>query len=217
MKKSFLTLPALGLTLALALSACGGKASFPMDVTVHGLQYGNLVVTTNGQDLSIAPPKNTGDTVTATFAKSIDYGETYNIIPKTQPPHQRCVPPDYDSVTDSPIKTWTDTAGHLSSINIHFVCSIIASTIGGDVDGLTEDGLVLINGSTGGTVTIPKDAKKYVFPYPVAYNVSYGVSVLTNPENLICRVENPSGVMNAGKDKDENVENINVKCDPKQN
>ena len=48
------TRPALALTLALTLAACGGKATFPISGTIVGLQYGGLVLSTNGMDLPVA-------------------------------------------------------------------------------------------------------------------------------------------------------------------
>ncbi|TFW32156.1 hypothetical protein [Massilia horti] len=219
MKKSSLTRPALALALALGLSACGGKASFPITVTVFGLQYGNLVVGTNGQELTFTPKANptADDIATGTFAKSIEYGEQYSVEPKKQPPHQRCVPPGYDTATDNSIKTWADTAGHLATINVQYYCSVVASTIGGKISGLTADGLVLINGTFGGGLVVAKDATSFTMPQPVPYNQSYGVTVLTNPKGLICTVQNGTGVMGQGKDIDEAVTNISVTCDPDPN
>jgi hypothetical protein len=192
------------LALALTLAACGGKASFPVTGTVTGLVYEGLVLSTNGMDLAIKP-----GTTSFSFPNSLSYGEVYNVVQKTAPAHQNCVPTDQRGLAA------TDTAGRLASINIIVSCSINAKTIGGTVSGLTAGTLVLTNGTAGGTATItaPTTATTtpidYAFGSAVAYSQSYGVTVLTQPANLFCTVANPTGVMG-----DANVTNINVSCVP---
>jgi hypothetical protein len=199
--KSSLMRPALALTLVLGLSACGGKASFPIGVTVTGLQYPGLVLTTNGMDLAINPPATPGAAVTATFPNSIAYGEVFAVVPKTQPPHQTCGP---ISAVD---RSWTNTAGLLAVINAQLTCSLVANGVGGPITGLTADGLVLTNGSTGGTLTIAKDANSFAFA-SVQYGTTYGITVLTQPTGLVCTVgQNGSGTMG-----DTAVTDIAITC-----
>lgn len=194
--KSSLTRPAFALALALSLAACGGgKAKFPISGVITGLQYPGLVLSTNGMELSVP----TGAT-TFTFPNEIEYGDVYDVVVKNQPQHQTC---------SAQFGTGSNTAGRLARINVDLRCVINSYTIGGTITGLTADGLVLANGSTGGTLSPSKgtEALKYTFASSVQYGVTYGVTVITQPTGLTCRVANGTGVMG-----DANVENINVTC-----
>jgi hypothetical protein len=185
----------LALALALSLVSCGGgKATFTINGTVTGLEYPGLVLTSNGQDVTVNPVKaadGTFGTASYTFPNTIEYGDEYALTIKTQPPHEFCQASDaYDN----------DTAGRFASINIPIACGLQSHTIGGTISGLTVDGLVLINGTSGGTYTatvasITASAGVFTFAQPVTYGQTYGVTVLTNPTGLSCAVENGSGTM----------------------
>lgn len=193
--------PAALAAIALTLSACGGKASFPITGTVSGLTYEGLVLTTNGMDLSV--PKSA---TSFSFPNTISYGETYAVTVKTPPAHQNCT-----TVSQSTgLETATGTAGLYASINVSLACYLNAYSIGGNVTGLTSEGLTLINGSGSTPVTLVAGATTYVFATLVPYSSSYGVSILTQPANNICTVSNTTGVMG-----DALVGNINVNCVPK--
>jgi hypothetical protein len=192
--------PAAIVALAVGLTACGGKASFPINGTVTGLVYDGLTISTNGMDLAIPSTAKT-----FSFPNSLSYGETFNVVIKTQPAHQSCN--TTDPLTGR--ETSTDTAGRTTAIAIALSCGINSYNIGGAVSGLSTDGLVLTNGSAGGTVAIVSGSTSYTFSAPVAYNVSYGVTVLTQPANAFCTVSNPTGIMG-----DATVTNINVSCVP---
>ncbi|MFL6674669.1 MAG: hypothetical protein ACJ8LG_15415 [Massilia sp.] len=199
--KSSLMQPAIALALVLGLSACGGKATFPVGVTVSGLQYDGLVLSTNNMDLAVKPPAKAGDPVTASFGKSLDYGEPFEVKVTQNPAHQGCGYPLND-------RSYFGTAGQLAQINVQITCALQAHTIGGPVSGLTADGLVLANGSTGGTVAVTKDMTTFTFPTTVTYGVSYGVTVLTQPAGQVCTVApNGTGVMG-----DANVTDIVITC-----
>jgi hypothetical protein len=214
MKSSFMR-PAFALALALGLSACGGKASFPVGVTVTGLAYSNLVLTTNGMELAINPPvEGTAATVTARFPNSISYGDVYEVTVKKdmQPLHQTCVPVG---------TTNKDTAGRLATINATFNCTINAKTIGGNVLGLKSTDLVLTNGSDQFTVprTDPTGTEPAPFTLPTAvpYSKTYGVTVLhqpTAPTVQVCTVKDGTGT---GTVVDADIKDIVVTCvDSKQ-
>lgn len=192
MKSSFLR-PALALALALGLSACGGSASFGVNGTVAGQVYPGLVLSNNGVDLPIAV-----GTTSFSFPGSIEYGETYNVVVKTNPAHQTCEPDERYS---------SDTAGRTASINVPIHCFVNTFSLGGKITGLTTDGLVLTNGTSGGTVGIAKGAAGFVFATQVAYGQSYGVTVLTQPTGQTCVVTNGVGEMGDAK-----VDNIQVTC-----
>ena len=202
---------ALALALALTLSACGGgKATFTIAGTANNLQYGPLVLTTNGQDVSVNPDAtvkppildaatNPPPVVQWQFAKQIEYGDVYNVSIKANPPHQDC------SVTQ-PFNT--DSAGHLASINIPVSCSLQQHLLGGTITGLTADGLVLTNGSV--TFAAPNATTGFTFGVPVQFGDTYGVTVLSNPAGLACTVANGAGTMG-----DADVSNVAVTCVPR--
>jgi len=229
--KFSLARPALALAILATLAACGGggKATFPIYVTVDGLQYPGLVLSTNGQDLAINPPATAGQQVTAVFPNQIEYGQEYEVAPKgavitnhvavggAQPKHQTCSKslfPPYG------------TAGQLAKIDIRFVCSIQTYALGGTVKGLTGTGLVLANGSTTGTVPVnpaldanqkPTGADVPLAMYQVPYNTTYGVTVLTQPTGQTCTVTGGANGMGGGTMDDaaeaaNGVSNLLVTC-----
>jgi hypothetical protein len=206
------TRAAIALAIALGLAGCGGKASFPISGTVVGLSYDGLVLNTNGMDLQV--PANA---TSFSFPNSLSYGDVYNVVVKAQPAHETCSVGSFVSPSGVMLNGASDTAGRLSTINIGVQCGLTPHTIGGTIKGLTGTGLVLTNGSLGGTVAavpgtvvpgagIPDVA--FTFPATVAFSVSYGVTVLTQPTGQTCSVSpNGTGVMG-----DLNVADITVTC-----
>lgn len=204
--------PAGALALALGLASCGGGGddnSFSIKGVVEGLEYPGLVLTTNGIDLAVAPPAKIPDPVEFTFPNRLDYGDEFSITVKTQPAHQKC------EVNGQFPRSVYGTGGELTQINARFVCIVKSYTIGGKITGLTaaNTGLVLTNGSSGGSIApIPDPAGApfdYVMPLPVQFDVTYGVTVVTQPVGRFCTVSNPTGVMGDG-----DVTNIDVNCVP---
>ncbi|WP_026354615.1 hypothetical protein [Massilia niastensis] len=209
--KSSLIRPALALTLALGLAACGGgsdKAEFTVAGTIGGLVYPDLVLINGGTRINVAPPAKAGDPVTFAFPNKLEYGDEYHVLIDRQPQHQTCEFPG--TFTNDLINK--DTAGRLARINVIVNCFINDFAIGGKISGLTVDGLQLANGSTTGILTLTKNATTfdYAMPLEVPYNVSYGVTVVKQPDGLVCTVSNPTGVMG-----DAPVTNINVNCVPR--
>lgn len=178
--------------VALALTACGGggKAQFTIGGAITGLVYDGMVLASNGQTLAV--PKNA---TTFAMPKQIGYGDYYDITIATQPAHQECV-----------VSYGRDSAGHTASINALVSCAVLAHPIGGKITGLTGTGLVLINGSLGGTLTAAANATSYKLS-SVAFGSTYGVTVLTQPAGQTCTVQNATGTMG-----DAEVSNIDVTC-----
>lgn len=222
MKKSILALCAL--TLAAGLSACGGGTSnHTIGGTVTGLQYGPLVLVTNGMEVAIQPQRDSSGNLLASttyaFPKQLEYGEAFNITLKQtgtdatgapvyqQPPHQVCEP------SGAPGNITSETAGRLSVINAVFVCRLASHAIGGTIEGLAADNLVLTNGSTGGTFSASKNPEtgayptSFTFTQAVTYQQTYGVTVLTQPTGQTCTVTNGVGTM-----LDDPITSIKVTC-----
>ncbi|QOY94236.1 hypothetical protein IM543_22595 [Massilia sp. UMI-21] len=206
--------PASMLAMALGLASCGGGGddNYTVTGTVEGLIYPSLVLTNNGTDITVAPPAKAGEPVTFSFPDKLEYGDTYSVAVKANPPHQTCgVHPSYQLSA-------ADTAGRLAAINARFVCAINQYSIGGKITGLTKDntGLVLANGSTTGTTAVvpsTTDTTGAAFDYamilPVAYGETYGVTIVSQPTGRTCTVANPTGTMG-----DAQVTNIDITCVP---
>jgi hypothetical protein len=229
--------PALALGVALTLAACGGgKATYPITVTVANVQYSGLVLSTNGQDVAVPPGALKADGTyadsTVVFPNQIEYGVEYSVYPKNlgsttqpngaQPLHQTCQPGSTDPllVYNQP----AGTAGRLASIDVRYTCSIKTFPVGGTIKGLTGTGLVLTNGSTGaGFAATPSTVAgadiKYVLvsgstggAYGVAYKATYGVTVLAQPTGQTCTVANPTGTITDAVEAVGEVNNVNVIC-----
>lgn len=185
----------LAAACALALSACGGggKAQIPVHVTVTGVVYDGLVLTTNGQDLPV-PPANTGKQLT--FPNTLSYGDVYDITVKTQPAHQTCTPYAFTH----------DSAGHFASIDAIVTCLVQPHALSGTITGLTGSGLVLTNGSMGGTAAPAAGATTFSLN-SVQYGTTYGVTVLTQPSGQTCTVQKGVGTMG-----DAAVTDVAVTC-----
>ena len=210
--KSSLIRPAIALALAASLAACGGsdKAEFTVAGSVTGIVYDGLVLTNAGVPLKVAPPATAGAAVRFAFPDKLEYGDTYAVTVTANPLHQTCEP----SVPEGGIYTNNaDTAGRLVTIDIAIACRINTRSIGGTITGLTGAGLVLANGSTGGTYSAaapatPPSTTPISYELPeVQFGTTYGVTVSTQPAGQVCTVVNPTGTMG-----DERVTNINVTC-----
>ena len=63
--------------------------------------------------------------------------------------------------------------------------------VAGVVEGLSNPGLVLSNGSD--TVTVPAGATSFTFPQRITYGTDYDIEVKTPPAHMSCTVYNGSG------------------------
>ena len=201
--KFSLARPALALAITLTLASCGGgKATYPVNVTVIGLLYPGLTLTTNGMEVDVAPAATPGSDVTVTFPNNLEYGQTYNVTPKDgnmdssprvpgkQPLHQTCLP-----AGSYPLNLpYRGTAGQLAKIQVNYVCSVNAYPLTGVVKGLTGSGMILSNGSSSSTKVDPVlDSNNQPTDVnfamgPVTWNQTYGVVVLVQPTGQTCSV-----------------------------
>lgn len=230
--KFSLARPALALAIMATLAACGGggKATFPINVTVSNVQYPGLILSTNGMDYTVNPPATAGQDVTFVFPNQIEYGQTYDVIPQgqvitngtitnlgKQPAHQTC---------SSSLFPKTGTAGQLAKIDIRYVCAVNTYQLTGTVNGLTGTGLTLANGSTYLPVSVspaldsagaPTGAAVPLTMNPVPYGATYGVTVLTQPKDQTCTVTGGKngtggGTMDDDAEKAGGVTNLVVTC-----
>lgn len=198
----------VALTLASLLTACGGKAQYTVQGTVTGLTVDGLVISNGGTDLTL----NRGATSFA-FPQQIDYGASFDITVKTNPPFTTCG-----------VSGGSGTAGYTIAIGAAVTCSPTAYTVGGHYTGLTSTtgvddkgaatvvtrSVVLINGS-GSSVTLTSNTEA-AGDFTVASLTNgdvYSVSVLTQPTGLTCTLGNNTGVVRGA-----NVTNMTLTCAP---
>lgn len=217
----FSTLSAVAaLMLAAALSACGGKAQFAVQGTISGLGNPGLVLANGADQLPVA-----AGATSFVMPKQIPYGTDYNVTVLTNPAHQTCQP-----------LNGSGSAGHTVAIAVAIQCTQNAYTVGGPFVGLFNVSeaipasgttaavaavprvVVLLNGSTGGQVSVSSAAAtdtvlgkgEYVFASPVTDGSAYGVTILSQPDDISCSLANNTGVING-----INVSNMTLSCKPK--
>jgi len=196
----------VALILAAALAACGGKAQFTVQGAIAGLNNSGLVLANGGNTISVSAGA-TG----FSFPQQIDYGTSYNITIQTQPAHMTC--------------EWrggnTGSAGQTISIQAQLLCAQNTYSLSGRVTGLTPAAdntartVTLLNGTSGGSITVSSDSLTlgngdFVLPN-VADGVAYGVTVVppAKPNGLTCTLTNGTGVMHEAP-----VSNLILTCVP---
>lgn len=236
--KFYIARTALALAATLTLASCGGggDTTYPINVNVKGVLYPGLVLSTNGQDYAVNPTTPAGGDVDFVFPKGLDYGETYNVLPKgyaatdsavtnagAQPKHQNCGP-----VTGYPNGfPVTGTAGQLAKIQINYTCSVNSYPLGGTVKGLTTTGLVVANGSSSSPVTVvpatdattqkPTGADVPFALNGVPYASTYGATILSQPAGQTCTLAggangSGAGVMDDAAEAAGGVTNLVITC-----
>jgi hypothetical protein len=226
--KSYLARPALALAVSLALASCGGggKETYPVNVTVFNVQFDGLVLTTNGMEVAVPVPAKAGDSVVVTFPNGLDYGTYYNVVPKggtatsrtgSQPLHQTCVtnglPQEYGTAGQKA----SVASARTPAIEVSYTCALNVLPLSGKVVGLTSGTVTLINGSDA-SIPVTGVTTSNEIPFalkPVPFGSTYGVSVLTQPDNFTCTVANASGEMNVITEKAGGATNVLVTCVPK--
>jgi hypothetical protein len=227
---------ALTLAVSLTLASCGGgggKATFPITVIVSGQVYPGLILSTNGQDVEVPVPANPGPntSVTVTFPQQIEYGETYNVMPKiikvtnadgssaakiAYPAHQTCSVPVGYPYNLLP----SGTAGQLKEIKMYYHCTLNGIPLGGTIKNLKGTGLVLTNGSSGtytavpavDTTGAPTGADQSFTIGSIPFDYTYGVTVLTQPQGQTCTVAKGVGTMTQADEDKGGMMDILVTC-----
>jgi hypothetical protein len=188
----------------LALAACGGgsaagtsSSTFQLGGTASGLVSGGLVLQNNGRD-DLAVDQGAGDFA---FPTRVDVGSNFNVTIKTQPTtptHQVCAVSN--GTASMPAHDVTD---------IQVICVDHTFQLGGNVSGLTSDGLVLqFNGAN--DIAVSAGSTQFTFGNRLNPGASYVINVKNNPGNpnaQTCSISNGSGTMPA-----QNLTIANVTC-----
>jgi hypothetical protein len=77
-------------------------------------------------------------------------------------------------------------------------------TVGGTINGLTNNGLVLQNNG-GDPISVAAGATTFSFPNSISYGTEYDVTVKTNPEHMTCQTAGTTGHGSAGRTATINV------------
>ena len=188
-----------------ALSACGGSGGSgggsstptpPQNYTVGGSLSGlspsaTLVLLDNNTNaLTIS---SNGSFV---FTDALTSGSGYAITVGTEPSGQTC------SVAGG-----SGTVGSSNVTNVMVSCKSDTYTIGGTIQGLSDPGLVLANGSD--TLNVAPGATSFTMPTAVANGSTYSVIVQTHPIAVSCMVTDGAGAV-TGAD----VTSITISCGP---
>lgn len=188
MKFRFLR-PSLLLALALGLSACGGKATFDINVEISGLEYNGLTLTDRKSNIKLDLPAGT---TKIKFPRTLEYGDEYEIVIESgdMPEHQTCV--------------WgggKDTAGRLSEITVGVSCSVLRPSVLGTITvtaatGATAGvptGLILRFGSDFPEFKAADTSTAYGFP-GIPYSTDFGLVIAKQPDSAktTCKLALPA-------------------------
>lgn len=195
--KSLYARATAGALCAVMLAGCGGddNGNLSLMVNIYGLAKPGLVLKNGDQTVTVAAGAST-----AYFPNLIAEDSTINIEIVTDATASTCT---VDKATAIGVK-----ANYYTALKPIVSCVTDSYQLGGSVTGLTQDQLVLTNGSV--TATIPANASSFAFPTPVYDGANYGVTVLQQPAGLTCTVANSVGTMPSG-----DVMNLAVSCVPR--
>ena len=178
------------LTLIAGLSACGGSNTYQLGGIVLGLSQNGLVLSNGGATLPVVAG-STG----FLFPDKLKYGALFDVQIQTQPAHQLCG-----------VSNGKGSAGTTSTSNVVVSCALNNVTVGGNIGGLTTEGLQLTNGSD--TLLVGANATTFVMSQRVSFGSSYGIAILKQPTGKTCSVGNPAGTITT----DAAVTNITITC-----
>lgn len=172
---------------ATTLAACGGSGggSIPLGGNIVGLNRSGLVLENKGKELVI---EATSDSA-FTFKELVESDSEFEILVKTNPKGQVCTPSNNKG-----------RANYYSYTQTRITCDTDKYTLSGTVNGLKGSGLVLANGAT--TVAVPANASTFTFGKTVPNQLTYGVTVLSQPAGQTCTVQNGAGIMPIGDKND---------------
>ncbi len=187
---------ALLISFSLALTACDGGTeteeteSFSIGGTVSGLS-GTVVLQNNGaDDLSISADG------TFSFAAALESGAAYAVTVFTQPEGQNCV-----------VDNATGTVADADVNNVQLTCADEETnlyTVGGNLSGLV--GSLVLQNNGGNDLTLLADGN-FSFSTSLDTGAAYLVTVLSEPAEQSCVVENGTGSI-----ADANINDVSVTC-----
>jgi hypothetical protein len=178
------------------LASCGGadSGSYTVSAAVSGLQAGtSLVLLNNGANSTLVSANGTN-----AFSKPISSGGSFSVTVATQPTGETC--------GASP---GSHTSGFSNvNVTVAVACTANPYTIGGMVNGLVNNGRVVLQNNHANIATISGNGA-FTFASTALSGTTYAVTVLTQPPGETCAVTSGSGTVGGA-----NVSNVSVKCTP---
>jgi hypothetical protein len=173
--------------------SCSASSNYTLSGTISGLTSGGLVLANNGS-ATVGP--FSANTISFSFGAVLTPGSSYAVTVQTTPTGLTC------SVANG-----SGTAGAADVSDVKVTCSNLSYSLGGQITGLTANGLSLTDGTE--TLPVAPNATSFTFNQPLAYTSYYSVGVAAQPTGLSCSVSNGTGYMPAS-----NVSNVQVTCSP---
>jgi large repetitive protein len=174
----------LGTVLAGLLAAgCGGGSgpapTYSIGGRVSGLAGSGLELADSSGDMLALSTNGT-----FTIATAVSPGASYSVRVSGQPqnPSQTCL-----------VANGSGTMGSAPVTSVAVTCTTNQYTVGGQVTGLLESGLVLAN--NGGDATPVSGSGPFTLTNEVASGAMFSISVQTQPPNETCAVSNGGGTV----------------------
>jgi hypothetical protein len=192
--KSSILRAGVALACALGLAACGGGDGdlYLTGYIDGGVTKEGLVLTNNGDDLVI--PANA---TSFQFKNRVSTDDQFNVQVKSKP----------SNVEDCFVQNGSARANYYTIAQVRMYCVIKTHDFVIKVNGLTTNGLVIVNGTD--RQEVPAGAVKHTMA-KVYEDGPYGVTVLQQPAGQTCTVSNGTGTM--GSTNDETNNNVVVNC-----
>jgi Galactose oxidase, central domain len=165
--------------------------TYTLSGSVSGLPVAGLVLADGSGTDTVTVAANA---TTFVFPTAFLAGATYTVTVSTQPNGYTC--------------TVSGGSGTMPAANVNSVqvtCSINSYTLSGTISGLTQNGLVLSDGTD--SVTVAANAISFSMPTAVAFGSTYTVTAPSEPVGFVCTLTNYTGTMPAS-----NVTNVQVAC-----
>lgn len=167
-----------------------GQGSYRLIGSIMGLR-GTLVLSNNGSDVLTL----NGDGMVS-FPRAMASGTPYHVAIVNQPASQTCKITNADGVISN-----------ANAINLLVNCTTNAYTVNGVLRGLTASQSVMLqNTNNGDNLTLTANGS-FAFRVPVAQGSPYSITVIRQPANETCTVQNGSGFIQNFK-----VMNVDVSC-----
>lgn len=191
--KSSILRAGVALACALGLAACGGgNGDLLLQGSISGITKDGLILTNNGgDDLAVL-----ANATSFQFSRAVSTDDEFNIEVKAKP----------SNVDTCTVTNGKSRANYYTIAQVSIACIIKKHPLDIKIEGLTTNGLAVVNGTDRKDVPANTTVQKME---PVYEDGAYGVTILQQPAGQTCAVINGSGTMGS---TDTNNNNVVVRC-----